>query len=203
MFDGSFFPWFFVSLNVFLILAFRNHIYSKFNSVHYFPSAQQWWGHAWGSVSVSWLSSTRETQTQQRESADMCSSGSSLTLSWRQPCRHMMCDTSAWSPVNWRHTAWTCIYLSAVLVQERSWAATWGEYILCSCAKINIPCTVLSVKTVLGALARVVLLKLFVECWVWLCFLYIKPGWGRAEQIVMASLSTGYANIYIISYCQK
>lgn len=118
------------------------------------PPAQQWWGHARSSVSVSWLSRTRETQAQQRESADMCSSASSQTLSWRQPCRHMMCDTSAWSPVNWRHTAWICIYLLVGFVQERNWPANWGESILRSCAKINIPCTVLLCKTSLGSTCR-------------------------------------------------
>lgn len=104
-------------------------------------------------------------------------------------CRDMMCYTSAWPPVNWRHTVWICIYVLVFFLQERNWAAAWGEQTSCSCAKINTPRTVLWVKAVLGALAGVVLLKLHVECWVWLCFYHIKAGLGRTEQIIMASLS--------------
>lgn len=57
------------------------------------------------------------------------------------------------------------------------------------CAKLNTPFTVLCVKTVLGALVGVVLLKLYMECWVWLRFYCLKTGLGRAEKITMAPLS--------------
>lgn len=111
-------------------------------------------------------------------------------LSWRQIagtwCVPPLLDTS-W--VNWTHTAWVCIYLLVFALHERNWATIRGEETLSSGAEIDTPCTVVCVKTVLGAHEWVLLLKLYLESWVWPCFYCVKAGPASTEQYILASLT--------------
>lgn len=122
------------------------------------------------------------------ESADMGSSGSSLMFSWRQPwgtwCVPLLLD-----PLLIGHTQnefasiFQWVFFRKGTGQEIEGCKSYA------CAKLNVPFTVLCAKTVLGALVGVVLLKLYMECWVWLCFYCLKAGLGRAEQMTMTPLS--------------